>query len=158
MLAGLISEPSCGLPYPAVLRRVLQVVADPTLLMAPLGRHTLEGDQLFFVLSDYQTKQADSLFPETHREYCDVQVVIRGREVIGWAPKTDDFIGNGEYSTGRDIQFYEKTSQLSWLSAKPGRFFLFAPGDVHLPGVAADGSESVRKAVVKIHRNLLAQD
>jgi YhcH/YjgK/YiaL family protein len=157
MLAGLVSGlSSCALLYPAALRRALAAVADPALRTAPPGRYALEGDQMYYVLREFDTEPADRLFPETHREYCDVHFVISGKELVGWASKGPSFVEKEAYSKENDLQFYMKTTALNWLVAGPGQFILFSPDDVHLPGISVNGVETVRKAVVKIHCGLLS--
>jgi len=157
MLAGLVSgRPSCALLYPAALTRALLTLADPALRNAPVGRYALQDEQMYYLLRDYDSQPVEQLFPESHRDYCDVQVVISGKEVIGWAPRSSSLIEKDAYSADNDIQFYKQTPDLTFFVANPGRFFLFTPDDLHMPGVAINGAEIVRKAVVKIHRDLLS--
>jgi biofilm protein TabA len=155
VIAGLVSSPDAAAGRWPALLEVLRRAADPALLAAPLGRHPVDGDRIYLVLAEYDTRPADAFQAETHREYCDVQVVLRGEERIGWAPLTEAWAPAGAYDPARDLQLHAPADGLTWLVARPGRFFLLGPADVHQPGVVAGAPGRVRKLVGKVHRNLL---
>jgi biofilm protein TabA len=140
--------------WPAVLE-ILRRAADPALLRAPLGRHAIDGDRHYLVLNEYDTRPAAEGLPETHRQLCDVQVVLRGEERIGWAPLSAAWAPRGAYDPAADLQLHEPREGLSWLRAAPGQFLLLLPTDVHQPGVALAAPARVRKLVGKVHRSLL---
>jgi biofilm protein TabA len=155
MLSGsleLSNQPSW---YPEPLGRMLKRLADPAVRTAPCGRIPVDGERMFIVVNEYETSPADRLDPESHRRYCDVQTVLAGDELMGWGLLDPARPLKGDYDAARDLQFYEGLDGLSWLRARPGLFFLFTPTDVHLPGVANERPTAVRKAVGKIHRELL---
>lgn len=52
------------------------------------GKIEIEGSDLFASISEYETKNLDEAFFETHRKYIDIQFMIEGGEKIGWAPAT----------------------------------------------------------------------
>lgn len=157
MIAGSLDgplDPVSG--WPAVLE-ILRRAGDPSLLDAAPGRYAVDGDRLYFTISDYDTQLATATRPETHLEYSDVQVVLLGEERVGWAPLTEAWRPSGAYDAGRDLLFHEPAGGLSWLHATPGRWFLFAPWDVHQPCIAVDTPVRVRKLVGKVHRALLGR-
>jgi len=155
MLAGSIATFSQAPGRPRAILEILRRAADPALLGAPLGRHAIEGDRLYLVLSEYLTQAAERSWPESHREHCDLQVVLAGEERIGWAPLGPGCLTGGAYDAEADLQLYQAVESMSWLAAVPGAFFLFEPTDVHQPGVATAAPGRVRKLVGKIHRSLL---
>ncbi len=156
MIAGTLQDPGPASRWPAMLE-VLRRASDPALLSAALGRHAIDGERLYFVLAEYDTRAAEAGQPETHREFHDVQIVLRGEERIGWAPLSATWAPSGAYDPVRDLQLHQPGGGLSWLVAVPGRFLLLGPGDVHQPGVAAGAPAPVRKLVGKIHRTLLGR-
>jgi len=158
MMAGLLESPDAAARRWPALLEVLRRAADPALLEAPLGRHPVDGDQLYLVLAEYDTRPVEAGKPETHRAYCDVQVVLRGEERIGWAPLTAAWSPSGGYDPASDLQLHLPAGGLTWLAARPGCFFFFGPGDVHQPGVIAAGPARVRKLVGKIHRSLIERE
>jgi YhcH/YjgK/YiaL family protein len=155
VIASLLNEEDPLVLRWSAVREVLRRAADPELCQAPLGRHAMDGDRVYFTLSEYDTKEPSASLPETHRNYCDVQVVLSGEEWIGWAPLNELVVPRGAYDPEKDLQLHAPSDGLTWLVAKPGRFFLFAPSDVHQPGILAGAPAKVRKMVGKVHRTLL---
>ncbi len=155
MLAGSIAALSQALARPQAVLEVLRRAADPGLLSAPLGRHAIDGDRLYLVLAEYETRPAALGAPETHRDHCDVQVVLAGEERIGWAPLGPACLARGGYDAEKDLQLYQPVPGMSWLIAGPGSFFFLNPSDVHQPGVAVAAPRRVRKLVGKVHRSLV---
>ncbi|HEY2574566.1 MAG TPA: YhcH/YjgK/YiaL family protein, partial [Verrucomicrobiaceae bacterium] len=51
-----------------------------------LGRHEIDGDQVFALVQSYATKPVEEALFEAHRKYIDVQFLFSGRETILWAP------------------------------------------------------------------------
>jgi YhcH/YjgK/YiaL family protein len=110
------------------------------------GRHEIDGDAVFALVSDYATKpRADGRW-EAHRRYLDLQIVARGEELIGWAPIGT--LAGGDYIPEKDITWLAGDG--SFVAMVPGRFMLLWPGDAHMPGIAANEPSPVRKLVVKI--------
>jgi biofilm protein TabA len=155
MLAGSIALLPRALARPQAVLEVLRRAADPGLLAAPLGRHDIDGDRLYLVLAEYETRAAELGAPEAHRDHCDVQVVLAGEERLGWAPLGPACRARGPYDAGKDLQLYEPVEGMSWLVATPGTFFFLDPLDVHQPAVALAAPRRVRKLVGKVHRSLL---
>lgn len=116
------------------------------LAKAAPGRHEIDGDRLFALVSDYTTKPASELRFERHRRYIDLQYVVSGVELIGWAPVAS--LRADPYDAGRDIAFLD--GQGSFVRMPAGQAMLLWPEDAHMPGVAAGEPAPVRKVVVKI--------
>jgi YhcH/YjgK/YiaL family protein len=53
---------------------------------AALGRHEIDGDDVFALVQRYTTKPIEERVFESHRKYIDIQYVLQGREVMCWAP------------------------------------------------------------------------
>lgn len=97
---------------------------------------------------EYDTKPGDEIPYEAHRKYWDLQIVIEGREQIGFAPleRLDETV---PYREDDDIAFYGGRGQD--LRLEPGVAILLAPWDAHRPGGdCADGRSHVKKIVVKL--------
>ncbi len=109
-------------------------------------RYYVDGDDLFYTISTYETKPANDT-PEAHIEYIDIQCLLSGEEYMGVAALADmaeEILPRPE----GDIRFYRgKTDKLT-LSA--GKFIVLFPGDAHAPGIAVGTPEKVRKVVFKV--------
>jgi len=118
------------------------------------GRHELDGDRLFAIVQRYRTRPlADSLW-ETHRRYVDVQYLVAGTERMGFASLTPETPVRQPYDEAKDVAFYD--AQGDCFDVRAGSFVVFAPHDVHAPGLAA-GSPPVPAEVFKVVVKCLRQ-
>lgn len=83
---------------------------------------------------------------EAHRRHADIQVLLGGRESIGWSPLDMTALPDTAWDPVADVQFFAGAPQF-WLHLRPGQFALFLPSDLHLPLV---GEDLIHKVVVKV--------
>jgi len=127
--------------------KVLETIASGEYLKWDSGRHDIQGDELFCLIQDYQTKSEGNL--EAHNKYIDIQVVIKGSENIAYAERSV-LTAEGDYNEESDIGFFGGSGDPIYLREED--FAVFFPGDGHAPGLTAKGEPSrVRKAVFKVH-------
>ncbi|MHB8901630.1 MAG: YhcH/YjgK/YiaL family protein [Thermoguttaceae bacterium] len=114
------------------------------------GRYELDGDRLYAMVQRYATKPHAGARWEAHRRYLDVQCVVEGTERIGWAPLEKKTEVETPYDAEKDVIFYRTTGDL--LQVPAGMFAVFAPHDIHSPGLHASPTEpvDVLKVVVKV--------
>ena len=112
------------------------------------GKYELRGQSLYAIVDEYMTRQRESCRLETHRRYIDVQYMVKGRELMGYAPAMS-LEPDGLFDDGRDVQFHQGHADFFLL--QQGMFAVMLPGDGHMPGVAVDNQpETVKKIVVKV--------
>jgi YhcH/YjgK/YiaL family protein len=128
------------------IARALKWAQDMDPASLELGRIDIDGNRLFALVSDYQTKPLIDGRWEAHRGYLDLQCVAEGIERIGYAPIAS--LVATDYIPERDITWLE--GEGSFVTLEPGRFILLWPGDGHMPGVAVEDPRHVRKVVIKI--------
>ncbi|MBS1934679.1 MAG: YhcH/YjgK/YiaL family protein [Bacteroidetes bacterium] len=109
------------------------------------GRYPIIGEQVFASVTEAPSHNKEDVKWESHKNYIDLQYIIRGKELIGVAdtskaviikPYTVDVINynaEGKYYTGEQ-----------------GEFFLFFPNNAHRPTIKIDGYDVVKKIVIKI--------
>ena len=131
------------------LPQVRQFLMDFEKEPLPDGKHVIDGERLFALIQGYETKSPEGKLPEAHRKYIDLQVVVDGRENIGWAPLAELKEETEEFSKGGDIGFYSGKIQIQ-VTLNKGYFALLYPEDAHMPCLRVDGPENVRKIVFKI--------
>jgi biofilm protein TabA len=112
----------------------------------PEGRHEIDGDRLYAVLSKGPGRRRKDGMLEAHTRYIDVQVILEGTDEMGWKPLSSCKQPSGGYDGDRDIAFFQDQPD-SWIVTRPGQFVIFFPEDAHLPSVS-DGV--IHKVVVKI--------
>jgi YhcH/YjgK/YiaL family protein len=84
---------------------------------------------------------------EAHRKYLDIQYIVRGKEVMGWADLADCEIV-GEFNDEKDIGRY--TGNFEFLNIHEGMCYVAFPEDAHMPGRHLDVPNDFVKIVVKL--------
>ena len=116
------------------------------LATASLGRHEIRGDEVYALVQEYQTKAKAAGKWEAHRRYIDVQYVVSGEELIGYADIERQ--KPGAYDEGKDFMLLEGDGD--FLLVRSGTFMILGPQDSHMPGIAVATAAPVRKVVVKV--------
>ena len=114
------------------------------------GRHELDGDRVYAVVLRYRPKPLAEAMWEAHRRYIDVQYVAQGIERMGYTSLRADMSVRQPYDDKKDLIFYDAEGEL--FEVRAGGFAVFAPHDVHAPGLAIDSpgtASDVLKVVVK---------
>lgn len=111
------------------------------------GKYEIEGSDIYFLMQHYDSKQPDAGKWEAHRRYFDIQFVAAGAERIGYAP-IDMMQVSREYTADGDYALFDGDGTFFELQA--GDFTILAPQDVHMPCIAVQQPEPVKKIVVKV--------
>ena len=112
----------------------------------PAGRHEINGDRLFCMISKGPGRSRSEAKLEAHRKYIDIQYVIAGADEMGFKPTADCKVIDTEYDADKDIMFF-KDQPDSWEPVPAGSFVIFFPKDAHAPLVS---SGEIHKVVLKI--------
>ena len=111
------------------------------------GTHEIDGDRLFVNVAEYTTTTPDNRFWEAHRDYADVDVMLKGKEQIDV-----NFIRNmelKEYVKKDDFLPMEGEKNGS-VVLREGDFLVCYPSDGHRTAVEAEGPETIKKAIFKV--------
>lgn len=112
-----------------------------------LGKYAIDGENIFALVNEYQTKDESEGKLEAHKKYIDVQFVAKGSELMGYAPLENQKVID-EYSEANDITFF--SGEKSFSLVDEGMFAIFFPTDVHLPGIKVNEKSHVKKVVIKV--------
>lgn len=112
------------------------------------GNHEIDGKDVYVIVSEYNSKDPQEARYESHKKYTDLQYVVSGTEYIGLRDLAGASVVT-PYDEERDIAFYEPDGGVN-LTAGPGKFFIFFPGNVHRPGMRVGESVPVKKIVIKV--------
>jgi biofilm protein TabA len=114
----------------------------------PLGKHEILGSDCFALVQEYNSNLRATSKWEAHRVHADIQFVVSGKELIGFAP-IDTVTVTNEYNAKDD--YLLGTADGTYVKMAPGMFTILWPQDAHSPCVAQnDQPEKVRKIVVKV--------
>jgi YhcH/YjgK/YiaL family protein len=112
-----------------------------------LGKYEIDGDNIFALVNEYNTKDESEGKLEAHKRYIDVQFVAKGSELMGYSPLENQKVID-EYNEQNDITFF--TGEKSFTKVDEGMFAIFFPTDVHLPGIKVNEKSYVKKVVIKV--------
>ncbi len=115
-----------------------------------LGRHELDGDNVFALVQKYTTKPVEAALFEAHRRYIDVQFVHSGRETILWAPLAAMRETTMAYDEKKEAALFKVIPEVTPLHLGAGHFTIFFPEDAHAPTLVWDQPGEVFKVVVKV--------
>ena len=113
------------------------------------GTETPVGDGVLAKIQEYTTDPEETRKFETHRDYFDIQFVVKGEEFVGIVPAAG-LIPDGEYDEATDIQYYQTPARHGGAVLHDGDFVIVPPEDAHRPNCQATGPCLVRKIVVKV--------
>ena len=152
LVLGKIKEVSSGFTkFPDAIRKALFFLAEHNFNEMKDGTYPIDGKNSYAILQRYSTRLPESGKPEAHRQYVDIQYIVRGREELGWCPLNPERIEASPYDIEKDIVFYEKLVPGSSVVLDEGTFAVLYPADVHRPCGSVDGKLApVTKVVVKI--------
>lgn len=121
----------------------------------PLGRHELEGGDIYVNVEEGETRPPEQRRFEMHRAFVDVQIVLEGEERMDCAvvPPTEPALE--EDFEGRDIAFYPDPQRFQTVLLGAGDFAVFLPDEPHAPNLACGEPSWHKKAVIKIRAALL---
>ena len=91
--------------------------------LAP-GKYEIDGENIFALVSKYETKLESEGKLEAHRKYIDVQYVIESEELMGYAPLGGQKVLE-PYKEENDIVFF--TGDKSFTKVSEGMFAIFFP-------------------------------
>ncbi len=110
-------------------------------------RHEIDGDNIYYVVQEYEARPLEKTALEAHRIYADIQYIYSGREKIGYAP-LKGVTQTIPYDPEKDIEKYDGNADFTQINA--GMFAVYFPHEAHRPCVAVQKGEKVKKILVKI--------
>lgn len=156
MIVGLLSDVAKQKSVlPAAVVRAIEALQKLDLSKVEAGRYELEGDKLFYLIQDVETRSFDESKSEAHHQYADIQIPLTGAERYGFSLPQADLKATEDRLSSGDIAFYPAPANEFFMDIEPGAFAVFMPKELHRPCLAIKEKAKVRKAVVKIHTSLL---
>ena len=129
------------------LKKGFDFLKNTDLLSTEIGRYEIDGNTVFALVSEYDSKKPEDCKLEAHQVYADIQFIVSGREAIGFATLNNQTV-TVEYNPDKDIVFF--SGEATPLIMEAGMFAVFFPQDTHRPCMQIDGPEKVKKVVVKV--------
>ena len=129
------------------LKKGFEFLKNTDLSAIEIGRYEIEGNNVFALVSEYESKEPKACRLEAHQIYADIQYLVSGKEAIGYVTLNDQEVTSA-YNTEKDIVFFN--GEATPLILETGMFAVFFPQDLHRPCMQINGPEKIKKVVVKV--------
>jgi|SRR3989304_807630 len=134
----------------SVIKKAIDFLRRTNIHSLADGRVEIDGQQVFAIIQRYETVIAGVPKFEYHKKYIDIQYVVSGEEVIGWAP-ADEITVTEAYDADKDICFGTvPKGKITPVYMRAGQVAVLYPEDGHAPRLAAGAPSHVLKVVVKV--------
>ena len=148
MILDKISNSHIYSPVHTGFEKVFDFIKNNDLAAIDLGKHLIDGENVFVVVMEYTTQEVAECKSETHKKYIDIQYMIEGSEHIG-ITTLDQQQPTTPYNEEGDYMFYT-LENLPLIQLHKGHFAIFFPDDIHQTMMQIDQPAPLRKAVFKI--------
>jgi YhcH/YjgK/YiaL family protein len=129
--------------------KAFDILTDKTLSQKKDGKYAVDDEKIYYTIQHYTTKPPNEGNLEAHRKYIDIQFLLAGVEILGYAPLKG--LTTAEiYNPKKDIAFFNTPKEITKVKLEPGLFCILFPDDAHLPCRQLAGPTEVQKVVIKI--------
>jgi biofilm protein TabA len=149
MIVSHIDNSDKGL-YPPLVQKGLRFLKETDFSKLPTGRNEIDGDKMFALVQEYQPDTKENRKAETHVKYIDIQYIVSGEEIMGYANLTAAAEVAENRLADKDAIFYKNLQDETDVKFLPGMYAVFFPSDIHRPGCVSKPGVAVRKVVLKI--------
>lgn len=130
-------------------KKAFQFLRTQDLNALPVGVTEIEGKEIFANVQEYMTMPWEACAFEAHDQYFDIQYVVYGKELFGYA-KREGLREAVPYDSENDLLFLEEPENSGSILLEAGDFAVVPPEDAHKPRCMAGESCKVRKIVLKV--------
>jgi biofilm protein TabA len=136
--------------YPSAVQKGLQYLKNTDFAKLADGKHSIDGDSMYAIISEYFPDLKENRKAETHIKYIDIQYIDKGEEYIAYSNLSTTSEIAQAYSEEKDAAFYKNVTNEIDIKLSSGMYAVFFPWDIHRPGCVSQPGVKVRKVVVKI--------
>lgn len=126
--------------------KALEYINTHDLNALPVGKHIIDGDNLWVNIMDADLRSVTDAKFEAHNEYIDIQIPLSTSEQFGVKPRKDCTQPIGEFNTDNDyILFADEIETIK--TVKAGEMIVFDTDTAHAPLI---GEGKIHKAIFKV--------
>jgi YhcH/YjgK/YiaL family protein len=130
-------------------KKAFEFIKNNNLKELAIGQYDIEGEEVFALVQEYTTQSSKDKRWESHEKYIDIQMIITGEEIMGYAP-INYLEVKEDLRPEKDLMFYDETLKGSNIKFSSGDYAIFFPEDGHKPGCAIGECSKVKKVVIKV--------
>ena len=114
------------------------------------GMYVIDSGNVIATVSEGPAKNIDNIKWEAHRNFNDLQYIIKGKVRMGVAPSADIRAAQiVPYTNSTDnMNFTNEGGE--YFDADPSTFFIFSPQEMHRPAIKVPGNNVIKKIVIKV--------
>ena len=114
------------------------------------GVYVIDSGNVIATVSQGPTKKMEEVKWEAHRNFNDLQYIIKGKALMGVAPSADiRGVVAIPYTNSTDNMNFNNDGG-DYFDADPSTFFIFSPQEMHRPAIKVPGNDVVKKIVIKV--------
>lgn len=114
------------------------------------GVYIVDTGNVTAIISELSPKNKEEVKWEAHRNFNDLQYIIKGKAQMGVAPlSSPNSVSSVAYDSKTDNENFNVSGE-NYYDAEPGTFFIFSPNEIHRPAFKVDGSDQIKKIVIKV--------
>lgn len=114
------------------------------------GIYVIDSGNVIATVSQGPTKKMEEVKWEAHRNFNDLQYIIKGKALMGVAPSADiRGVVAIPYTNSTDNMNFNNDGG-DYFDADPSTFFIFSPQEMHRPAIKVPGNDVVKKIVIKV--------
>ena len=130
--------------------KIFEIAKKAMIDVPAVGRYAVDGDDCFYMIQEYDTKEPSRARYETHDNYIDVQIILRGEEEIRFET-LDKLSVETPYNPEKDIAFWNMTDEYDSIRLEAGELSIIYPDEPHAPSLStANGESHVIKLIAKV--------
>jgi YhcH/YjgK/YiaL family protein len=140
--------------HPNITYALQYLETNPVADLEP-GKYEIQGSDIFLLVQSYDTRSVEESFWEAHSDYTDIQYMIEGTELMGYAHSrsltiTEDHLADKDYMV--------LEGKGDFMEVREGSFVIFFPEDAHMPCLAVDKPKRIKKAVMKVRLSVIIDE
>lgn len=149
MIRTTLAEIERYYPLSDGIKAAADFIRNNDLASFPAGRYAVDGDRIFALVQELETKPADEALIENHMRSIDMQMTLCGNESVAYRPVAK-LTKKGEYDAAADVQNYSGETELIMRNDPGASVSIFFPEDGHQPYIAEKSPEPIKKVVIRI--------
>jgi YhcH/YjgK/YiaL family protein len=128
--------------------KAIDFIVTTNLMSLEPGTILVDGEDIkAIVINDPNVSEEAALAGfECHNTYIDIQIVLEGKEKVGWKSRTSSSQPKNVYDEEKDVLFYADAPSM-FFELHAGMFGIYFPNDVHAPMI---GEGFIKKIVMKV--------
>ena len=155
MITGKLKEiDKTHLFNPVIKMAIKDIMANMDSALSGCSRREIMGEDLYWYSKNCGNCKCRETVPEFHEQFIDIELVLKGRETIGYSENNQYDTITDDHILDQDVAYVDGVPDEKYLSLEEGDFAIFFPGDVHRACYKPDG-ERIYKAVIRINKALL---